>query len=297
MTTLEPILRGHPFFEGPARSRPRAHHRLRPNVRFHPATASSAKAMRPTVLPHPRGPGLPMTFAPGQFNMLYAFGVGEVPISISGDPASRRLSSTPSARRQRSPRRCAARPGRPSACAARSARPGRWRRPRARRRRRGRRHRPGAAAPGDLPRCSPPRATTAASSCSTARAARTTALPDELAPGARRLDLEVASRGPRRPPRGAATSASSPRSSPPVRSPPDAVALVCGPEVMMRFTVRELARAACPDERDLRLDGAQHEVRRRLLRPLPARPEFVCKDGPVFRYDDRIALACSIREI
>lgn len=26
------------------------------------------------------------TFAPGQFNMLYVFGVGEVPISISGDP-------------------------------------------------------------------------------------------------------------------------------------------------------------------------------------------------------------------
>ncbi|MGP8051817.1 MAG: FAD/NAD(P)-binding protein [Desulfobaccales bacterium] len=26
-------------------------------------------------------------FAPGQFNMLYAFGLGEVPISISGDPA------------------------------------------------------------------------------------------------------------------------------------------------------------------------------------------------------------------
>ena len=27
---------------------------------------------------------------PGQFNMLYAFGVGEVPISISGDPADAR---------------------------------------------------------------------------------------------------------------------------------------------------------------------------------------------------------------
>ncbi len=27
-----------------------------------------------------------MAFTPGQFNMLYAFGVGEVPISISGDP-------------------------------------------------------------------------------------------------------------------------------------------------------------------------------------------------------------------
>jgi NAD(P)H-flavin reductase len=30
--------------------------------------------------------GKGMTFAPGQFTMLYAFGVGEVPISISGDP-------------------------------------------------------------------------------------------------------------------------------------------------------------------------------------------------------------------
>ncbi len=29
----------------------------------------------------------PLRFAPGQFNMLYAFGQGEVPISISGDPA------------------------------------------------------------------------------------------------------------------------------------------------------------------------------------------------------------------
>jgi NAD(P)H-flavin reductase len=31
-----------------------------------------------------QGPGLP--FAAGQFNMVYVFGVGEVPISISGDP-------------------------------------------------------------------------------------------------------------------------------------------------------------------------------------------------------------------
>ena len=28
-------------------------------------------------------------FAPGQFNMLYVFGIGEVPISISGDPDDR----------------------------------------------------------------------------------------------------------------------------------------------------------------------------------------------------------------
>lgn len=31
--------------------------------------------------------GPPLVFAPGQFTMLYVFGVGEVPISISGDPA------------------------------------------------------------------------------------------------------------------------------------------------------------------------------------------------------------------
>jgi NAD(P)H-flavin reductase len=31
--------------------------------------------------------GEPLSFLPGQFNMLYAFGVGEVPISISGHPA------------------------------------------------------------------------------------------------------------------------------------------------------------------------------------------------------------------
>ena len=30
-------------------------------------------------------------FRPGQFNMLYAFGVGEIPISLSGDPASKTL--------------------------------------------------------------------------------------------------------------------------------------------------------------------------------------------------------------
>lgn len=35
------------------------------------------------------GKGLP--FTPGQFNMLYAFGAGEVPVSISGNPTSTKL--------------------------------------------------------------------------------------------------------------------------------------------------------------------------------------------------------------
>ncbi len=33
------------------------------------------------------GPNGPVAFVPGQFNMLTVFGVGEVPISISSDPA------------------------------------------------------------------------------------------------------------------------------------------------------------------------------------------------------------------
>ena len=33
-------------------------------------------------------------FAAGQFNMLYAFGIGEIPISMSGDPAAPRLQHT-----------------------------------------------------------------------------------------------------------------------------------------------------------------------------------------------------------
>jgi NAD(P)H-flavin reductase len=35
----------------------------------------------------PADPAARFDFAPGQFNMLYAFGAGEVPISISSDPA------------------------------------------------------------------------------------------------------------------------------------------------------------------------------------------------------------------
>ena len=46
-------------------------------------------------------------FAPGQFNMLYVFGVGEVPMSISSDPSRFLLcSSTPLAWSAQSPGPC-----------------------------------------------------------------------------------------------------------------------------------------------------------------------------------------------
>ena len=51
--------------------------------------------LEPEPHPHPlseseRGAEGGVRFAPGQFNMLYRFGVGEVPISISGDPVHRK---------------------------------------------------------------------------------------------------------------------------------------------------------------------------------------------------------------
>ncbi|HLK58123.1 MAG TPA: FAD/NAD(P)-binding protein [Chthonomonadaceae bacterium] len=49
------------------------------------ARAENADTFTLELEPADRGPAL--TFAPGQFTMLYIFGVGEVPISISGDPS------------------------------------------------------------------------------------------------------------------------------------------------------------------------------------------------------------------
>lgn len=40
-----------------------------------------------TVELEPQGAQKDFRFAPGQFNMIYVYGVGEIPISISGDPA------------------------------------------------------------------------------------------------------------------------------------------------------------------------------------------------------------------
>lgn len=81
-----------------------------PNLVDSPAAAPAARAapalldpMRPTpfvvrqavretddtftLLLRPEDERAVLRFGPGQFNMLYVFGVGEVPISISGDPA------------------------------------------------------------------------------------------------------------------------------------------------------------------------------------------------------------------
>ena len=40
-----------------------------------------------TIETQPQAGESDFPFTPGQFNMVYVFGVGEVPLSISGDPA------------------------------------------------------------------------------------------------------------------------------------------------------------------------------------------------------------------
>ena len=67
--------------------------------------------------------------------------------------------------------------------------------------------------------------------------------------------------------------------------PAATVALLCGPEVMMRFTVAALQRAGSRRRAHPRLDGAQHAVRHRPLRPLPARADARLPRRPGLRVE------------
>ena len=115
-------------------------------------------------------------FAAGQFNMLYVFGLGEIPISISGDPDAAGPAGAHDACRGHGDARHGRAAPRRYARRARSL----WHALAAggvegqRRRARGRRHRSGAAAARRSINCSRSAATTAESCCSTARARRRT---------------------------------------------------------------------------------------------------------------------------
>jgi len=66
--------------------------------------------------------------------------------------------------------------------------------------------------------------------------------------------------------------------------PAQAVAFVCGPEVMMRFTVVELRKRGLPPERIfLSLERNMH-CGVGLCGRCQFGPFFVCRDGPVFSY-------------
>jgi NAD(P)H-flavin reductase len=78
--------------------------------------------------------------------------------------------------------------------------------------------------------------------------------------------------------------------------PDDAVAFVCGPEVMMRFTVARLREAGVPDDRIYISMERNMKCAVGFCGRCQFGPTFICKDGPVFRFD-RIAPFLALREV
>ena len=64
-----------------------------------------------------------------------------------------------------------------------------------------------------------------------------------------------------------------------------AAVLVCGPELMMRFTVRELTRRGVPADRIYLSMERNMKCAVGFCGRCQLGPSFVCKDGPVLRYD------------
>jgi NAD(P)H-flavin reductase len=78
--------------------------------------------------------------------------------------------------------------------------------------------------------------------------------------------------------------------------PANAIAMVCGPEIMMRFTILALLK------RGMKAENIYLSMERNMKCAIgfcghcQYGPTFICKDGPVFRYD-RISWIFSKREI
>ncbi len=63
------------------------------------------------------------------------------------------------------------------------------------------------------------------------------------------------------------------------------IALICGPEVMMRYTIIEILKAGV-NEQNIYLSMERNmKCGLGLCGHCQFGPHFVCKDGPVFRYD------------
>ncbi len=78
--------------------------------------------------------------------------------------------------------------------------------------------------------------------------------------------------------------------------PQEAIALVCGPEVMMRFTVSALRDAGIASDRIYLSMERNMKCAIGLCGHCQFGPAFVCKDGPVMRYD-KIADIFAVREL
>lgn len=78
--------------------------------------------------------------------------------------------------------------------------------------------------------------------------------------------------------------------------PANTVAFVCGPEVMMRFAALELRRRGVPPERIFLSLERNMKCAVGFCGHCQYGPSFVCRDGPVFRYD-RLGPYLNVREL
>ena len=244
-------------------------------------------------------PGEDAHFAPGQFNMLYAFGVGEVAISMSGDPArADRIVHTVRAAGAGSAALCALRPG--ATVGVRGPFGRGW---------------PAEAAyGGDLLLVAggiglaPLRPVLYRALAERERFGRIM-----LACGARSPDNILYHNELRRWARGAQIEVEVivdhaeadwkghvgmvtlllPRLR---LDPARTTAMVCGPELMMRFTGRDLVDLGIAPERIWLSLERNMKCAVALCGHCQLGPAFVCRDGPVMRYDT-IADLLAVREL
>jgi NAD(P)H-flavin reductase len=78
--------------------------------------------------------------------------------------------------------------------------------------------------------------------------------------------------------------------------PMNTVAMICGPEVMMRFAVSELKRQEVPEEQIFITMERNMKCAVGFCGHCQFGPAFICKDGPIFRYD-KVKQFFGIREI
>jgi NAD(P)H-flavin reductase len=239
-------------------------------------------------------------FAPGQFNMLYVFGVGEVPISISGDPAKPRT-IVHTTRVVGTVTRAMHKLKRGDLLGVRGPFGKSWPIKQAQ-------GRDVVVVPGGIG-LAPLRPALYALMAQRkkfkrivllygARTPEDVLFPEELKQWRSQADLDVHLTVDR------ATDASwrdnvglvttlIPRAQ---FDPAKAVAMVCGPEVMMRFVVKELEKRGMTDDRIYVSMERNMKCGLGLCGHCLYGPTFICKDGPVFRFD-RIRHFFSKREV
>ncbi|VVM06911.1 sulfhydrogenase subunit gamma (sulfur reductase) [Methylacidimicrobium cyclopophantes] len=238
------------------------------------------------------------SFLPGQFFMLYAFGVAEIPVSVSGLSGTGRLLHTIRAVGAGSRALCRLRPG--DFLGARGPYGSAW---------------PLDRAEGDDLLliagglgAAPIRSALLRALAERERYGRVVFLygargptellfRPELEGWQRRPDLEVQVTVDHAPPSWRGSVGVVPERIGHARfSPAHTTAFVCGPEVMMRFTASALLAAGVSSERIFLSMERNMKCALALCGRCQFGPAFVCREGPIFRYD-RIARLLFLREI